>query len=69
MISQTVLDSHNRLTKSQMFSPVSVVRLKEIALPPSEEIAGYEPKDQAAKVSLPCYVWEKGDYDEPPDYC
>lgn len=41
----TVLGWHNRLTKSQMFSLVSVVRLKEIALPSSEEIAGYETKD------------------------
>jgi len=46
-----------------------VVRLKEVAPPPSEEIAGYETKDQAAKVSLPRYVREKGEYEEPPDYC
>ncbi len=47
---------------------VSGGRLEEKVFPLSEEIAGYETKNQAAKVGLPCYEWEEGEYEETSDY-
>ena len=42
---------------------------KGTALSLSKEIASDKAKQQAAEVSLPRYVWEKGDYQETSDYC
>ena len=42
--------------------------LKEIALPLSKEIAGYETKNQATKVDLPGYIGEEREDNETSDY-
>ena len=44
-------------------------KLEVVPLPPPEEVAGYQTKNQTAKVSLPGYIWEKGEYEKNSNNC
>ena len=44
-----------------------VLFLREITLLPSKDIADYKTNNEATKMNLPRYEWQKREYDEAPD--